>query len=79
MVLPIGVLLGVFMPWGLDRLKATAPALVPWAWGINGIFSVLAPVASVAFAITWGSGALFLAAIPLYLAAVLIFPPQRAP
>lgn len=73
MVLPIGLLLGVFMPWGLDRLKETAPALVPWAWGINGIFSVLAPVASVAFAITWGSGALFLAAIPVYLAAALCF------
>jgi len=76
MVLPIGVLLGVFMPWGLDRLKQTAPSLVPWAWGINGIFSVLAPVASVAFSITWGSGALFVAAIPLYLAAVLTFPAE---
>ena len=76
MVLPIGVLLGVFMPWGLDRLKGSAPALVPWAWGINGIFSVLAPVASVAFAITWGSGALFVAAIPLYLAAVFAFPQE---
>ena len=73
MVLPIGALLGVFMPWGLDRLKVTAPSLVPWAWGVNGIFSVLAPIASVAFSITWGSGALFLAALPLYLAAVYAF------
>jgi hypothetical protein len=74
MILPVGMLLGVFMPWALDRLKRTAPALVPWAWGINGIFSVLAPVASVAFAMTWGSGALFLAALPLYLAAAFSFP-----
>ena len=79
MVLPIGGLLGAFMPWGLDRLKETAPALVPWAWGINGIFSVLAPVAGVAFSITWGSGALFLAAVPMYLAAVLAFRPETAP
>jgi hypothetical protein len=73
MVLPVGVLLGAFMPWGLERLKRTAPALIPWAWGINGIFSVLAPVASVAFSMSWGSGALLLSAIPLYLAAALTF------
>ena len=63
------MLLGIFMPWGLDRLKETSPALAPWAWGINGIFSVLAPVVSVAFAMSWGSGALMLTAIPAYLAA----------
>ena len=69
LVAPVGVLLGIFMPWGLDRLKETSPALAPWAWGINGIFSVLAPVLSVAFAMSWGSGALMLTAIPAYLAA----------
>jgi hypothetical protein len=69
LVAPVGILLGVFMPWGIDRLKQSSPALAPWAWGINGIFSVLAPVASVAFAITWGSSALMLGAIPFYLAA----------
>jgi hypothetical protein len=61
------------MPWGLDRLKETAPALAPWAWGINGIFSVLAPVLAVAFAMAWGSGALLLSAVPLYLAAAAAF------
>ncbi len=69
LVAPVGLLLGIFMPWGLDNLKQTSPALAPWAWGINGIFSVLAPVASVAFAMSWGSGALMLTAIPTYLAA----------
>jgi spermidine synthase len=79
LIAPVGVLLGVFMPWGLDRLKETSPALAPWAWGINGIFSVLAPVLSVAFAMTWGSGALFLSAVPLYLAAALAFDAEDAP
>ena len=71
LVAPVGILLGVFMPWGLDRLKETSPALTPWAWGINGIFSVLAPVLGVGFAMTWGSSALMLAAVPLYLAAAM--------
>ena len=71
LIAPVGALLGVFMPWGLEQLKRSAPALAPWAWGINGIFSVLAPVLAVAFAMTWGSGALFLCAVPLYLMAAI--------
>src|SRR4029079_3953216 len=39
---PVGCALGVFVPTALDRLKPEAPAFVPWAWGINGMFSVLA-------------------------------------
>ena len=79
LVAPVGMLLGVFMPWGLDRLKETSPALAPWAWGINGIFSVLAPVLSVAFAMAWGSGALLLMAVPAYLAAAFALDRDAVP
>jgi hypothetical protein len=79
MIAPVGMLLGVFMPWGLDRLKATSPWLAPWAWGINGIFSVLAPVLSVAFAMSYGSAALMLMAIPAYLAAAIALDRDAAP
>jgi len=67
LVAPIGVCLGVFVPSGLDELKQKAGPFVPWAWGINGIFSVLAPVASVGWSMTWGIGALLLSALPIYL------------
>jgi spermidine synthase len=66
-VCPIGISLGMFLPVALEQLKHAGPSFVPWAWGINGIFSVLAPVLSVAFSITWGSNALLLSAIPIYL------------
>jgi len=46
----------------------------PWAWGINGIFSVAAPVLSVAVSMTWGINALLLSAIPFYLVAGLALP-----
>ena len=68
LVAPIGVLLGVFVPTALDRLKGDAPAFVPWAWGINGIFSVLAPVLAIAVSMSLGISALLLAALPVYLA-----------
>src|SRR2546427_11395540 len=67
LVLPIGACLGIFVPSAIEQMKPTATSFVHWAWGINGIFSVLAPVLSVAFSITWGINDLMLAAIPIYL------------
>lgn len=74
LVSPLGLALGTFVPSALERLKPAAPAFVPWAWGINGIFSVLAPVLSIAFSMTWGTNALLLAAIPVYLMVGLCLP-----
>jgi hypothetical protein len=51
---PAGLLLGTAMPVGLGRLSALYPAGVPWAWGINGVTSVLASVLAVFVAINWG-------------------------
>jgi spermidine synthase len=86
LVLPIGVGLGTFLPTGLEDLKRERPEAVPWAWGVNGVFSVLGPVLAVAFSITWGMRALLLAAVVVYLAAALAYPgmadaaaPSRCP
>jgi spermidine synthase len=79
LVAPIGFLLGTFLPRGIERLKADAPALVPWAWGLNGVFSVLAPVFAIALSVTWGIEALLLAAIPVYLVAGWALPPPSTP
>jgi hypothetical protein len=67
LVAPIGLLLGVFVPTALQKLKGTSPSLVPWAWGVNGIFSVMAPILSVAISMSLGIEMLLLAAIPVYL------------
>jgi hypothetical protein len=42
LVAPIGLLLGTYFPTGLERLKQVSPGLVPWAWGLNGMASVVA-------------------------------------
>jgi spermidine synthase len=77
LVAPIGAILGVFLPAGLDRLKTGGPSAAAWAWGVNGMFSVLAPIASVALSMTWGINALLLAALPVYLVAVFALPGKR--
>jgi spermidine synthase len=74
LVAPIGLLLGTFFPTALARLKEDAGPFVPWAWGINGIFSVVAPLLSVAVSMTWGIDALLLGAVPFYLLAGLTLP-----
>jgi hypothetical protein len=76
LVFPIGILLGVFMPATLERLKISAPSYVPWGWGINGIFSVLAPILCIGISVTWGINALLLSAVFIYLVAGLFFPEQ---
>jgi hypothetical protein len=71
---PLGLLLGTFLPAGLRALKSRDPAQAPWAWGVNGTFSVLGPIVGIAIAMTWGGSALLLAAAPLYLVAARILP-----
>jgi spermidine synthase len=78
LVAPIGLLLGTFFPSGFDRLKAVAPPFASWAWGINGIFSVLGPILAVGVSATFGMNALLLASIPIYLAAAMALPDAGA-
>jgi hypothetical protein len=67
---PLGLVLGTAMPTGLTRLAGLHPGAVPWAWAVNGAASVLASVAAVAIAITWGFSAVMLAATACYLVAL---------
>jgi hypothetical protein len=71
LVTPAGVLMGSLFPWGLFALRGTSAAWIPWAWGVNGIFSVLGPLMAIAIAMTWGGNGLLLSAALLYLVAAL--------
>jgi hypothetical protein len=68
---PFGVGLGMPMPIGLTRFAALHPAGVPFAWGVNGIASVLASVLGVAIAIDFGFVTASLVAAACYLGALL--------
>jgi hypothetical protein len=69
-IAPFGLVLGTAMPIGLRRLGARYPVGIPWAWGINGITSVIASVLAVAVAIAFGFTAATLVALACYLAAL---------
>jgi hypothetical protein len=53
------------------RLSDRTPALVAWAWGINGAFGVLASILAVAISIWVGIDANFWLAAGLYAALVV--------
>jgi hypothetical protein len=67
---PLGVVLGMAMPIGLRRLSELHPAGVAWAWGINGITSVLGSALGVFVAINWGYAVTTLLALACYLVAL---------
>ena len=54
---PLGVAMGVPFPRAIRMLGEQAPALVPWAWAVNGstsvISAILATVLALSFGFTW--------------------------
>ena len=71
---PIGFLLGMPFPLGLKALGARAPALVPWAWGINACASVVSASLATFIALHVGFTPVLGCALVLYVLAAA-FPP----
>ena len=73
-IFPVGFVLGVFLPHGLERLKRHSPGHAAWAWGVNGVFSVLAPIVAVTLSMTFGIAFLMSVTVTAYLAAGFALP-----
>ncbi|MBW6400591.1 hypothetical protein KPL78_22215 [Roseomonas sp. HJA6] len=74
---PISLALGFPFPLGLDRFQKEGVGLLPWAWALNGAFSVVAtPLANL---LGHGAGLswLLVAAIVCYAGAALAWPKER--
>jgi hypothetical protein len=73
-IAPVSFALGMPYPLGLSTLGEHTGALLPWAYAINGAFSVIStPVASM-ISVSSGFTALFAVSIALYCCAFLFFP-----
>jgi hypothetical protein len=71
LVAPLGVLLGVPFPTGLRLVGESAPPLVPWAWAVNGFFTVIGSVAAVILGMILGFTAVFIIAAACYMTAFI--------
>jgi len=76
LIAPLAFCMGMPFPLALSRVSSCAPALVPWAWGVNGCASVLSAVLATLLAMHLGFAWVTLIAIALYLVAAAIL---RAP
>lgn len=76
-VCPIAFAMGMLFPLGLGRV-GRGPFL-PWAWALNGAFSVVATPAANLLALEAGFSVVLSAAALLYGVAALCFPAARSP
>jgi len=67
-VAPVGFCLGMPFPLGLRVLETRAPALVPWAWAINGFLSVLSSTLCIVLAMALGISTVIALAAAIYAA-----------
>jgi hypothetical protein len=71
LIAPLGFLMGVPFPVGIHFTGQRDPSLLPWVWGVNGCFSVLASILSVIIAMTFGFTAVLQCAALCYLIALM--------
>lgn len=78
LIAPLAVPMGLPFPSGLDRLTPDRPELIPWAWGINGFFSVMGTAGTLLIAIGWGFKAVVVLALCFYILSALVFKGLRS-
>jgi hypothetical protein len=71
LVAPLGIVLGMPFPTGLRIVAREAPALIPWAWGVNGFFTVIGSVGALIFGMALGFKVVLVIAGGCYLASLL--------
>jgi hypothetical protein len=76
---PLSLALGRPFALGTSSLGGYSDSLIPWAWAINGAFSVLAtPLANI-LSVTGGWDIVLTLALLLYLSTVVSFPGGKQP
>ncbi len=75
LVAPVSVALGLPFPLGLARTGTGA--FLPWAWALNGAFSVVATPLANLIAVQQGFDGVLLLALLLYVTAIATFPGSR--
>jgi hypothetical protein len=71
-IAPLAFAMGHMFPTGLRQVGGASPALVPWAWAVNGFASVVATVAAPLLAMNFGFPRVALAAAACYALAGLL-------
>jgi hypothetical protein len=78
LIAPLGFLLGMPFPLGIERLARRSNAAVSWAWAVNGFFTVVGGYLALIVSIRYGFSAVLYLATAVYGLAYLLHRRVRA-
>jgi len=73
MIFPLGFFLGMPFPLGILAIANQPRGAIAWAWGMNGLFTVIGGLASVLISLEWGFTFAVTVALVLYAVAMFVF------
>jgi hypothetical protein len=73
LLFPLGFFLGMPLPLGILALERQPRGAIAWAWGLNGLFTVIGGLLSVVLALALGFRATLFVALALYGVAFVSF------
>jgi O-antigen/teichoic acid export membrane protein len=71
LIAPLGIMMGMPLPIGMTLLDFKENKLVLWAWGLNGVASVIGSILCIVIAHLMGYKVTFFLSAVCYLAAIL--------
>jgi predicted membrane-bound spermidine synthase len=69
MLFPLGLLMGIAFPLGMNLVRTELENIKPWLWGINGVTSVYATIIAVVISMSWGISSSYWAGFGFYVVA----------
>jgi hypothetical protein len=78
LILPAGFFMGMCFPLGILAVSRQPEGAVAWAWGMNGLFTVIGGIASVLISIYLGFNLTLLCAALIYALALVLFMRMQA-
>lgn len=77
MLFPLGFFLGMPFPLGVLAIESQPRGAIAWAWGMNGVFTVVGGLLSALLSLDAGFNVTILVALGCYVGALSVFPRMR--
>ncbi len=77
MVFPLGFFMGMPLPLGIMSITVEKRSAIPWAWAMNGLFTVVGGFLSVIISIFYGFQVTIMVALAVYVLAMWLFSKMR--
>ncbi len=71
LISPLGFVMGMPFPMGIEALSGRSRAAIPWAWALNGFFTVFGGYLAILLSIRYGFGVVLYISLAIYGIAML--------